>query len=288
MARGEPALPQQAGRLPRENGMGVMAEGLWYVKRCRLFERLSQEQLGRLESRARVRSFPKNTPVYLPSDDGDAVFVLAQGRVKICNFTPDGKQAILAFVEPGELFGEQALLEEGRREEHAETVLPSTIVQLPADELQRLMAATPELTLSISRLIGFRRRRIERRLKALLFRSNRERLVQLLLDLAEQYGRPAPQGVVIDIKLSHQDLASVIGSTRESVTLLLGQLQLEGHVKVARQRVVVRDMKRLAAALDETAGGNRTGESRRGDDGGLPRRAAPPAPCGSCAKDDEE
>ncbi|MBI1904081.1 MAG: Crp/Fnr family transcriptional regulator [Planctomycetia bacterium] len=265
-----------------------MAERLWYVKKCRLFERLSAEQLGRLENRARVRSFAKNTPVYLPSDDGDAVFVLAEGRVKLCNFTPDGKQAILAFIEPGELFGEQALLEDGPREEHAETVLASTIIQLPADELQRLMAQTPELTLGITRLIGFRRKRIERRLKSLLFRSNRERLVQLLLDLAEQYGRPDEKGLVIDIKLSHQDLASVIGSTRESVTLLLGQLQLEGHLKVARQRIVVRDMKRLVAVLDETAGGDRKAETRHGENGGLPRRAAPPAWCGSRGTDEQD
>src|SRR5918992_2989674 len=113
-----------------------MADQLWYIKNCRLFEQLTSEQFARLEQRARVRRIPKATPIYLPSDAASAVFLLAEGRVKLCSFTPDGKQAILAFIEPGELFGELALLEESEREEHAETMAASTLVLLPGDAIE--------------------------------------------------------------------------------------------------------------------------------------------------------
>ncbi len=227
-----------------------MADQVWYIKNCRLFEQLTAEQFARLEQRARVRRFPKNTPVYLPSDLSDGVFLLAEGRVKLCSITPDGKQAILAFIEPGELFGELALLEESEREEHAETMAASMLVLLPGDALVQLMNESPHLALGVTKLIGLRRKRIEKRLKSLLFRSNRDRLIHLLLDLAAQYGRESEDGILLSIPLSHQELASIIGATRETVTTLLGELQLARLIKVARQRLVIRDLKRLAACID--------------------------------------
>jgi CRP/FNR family transcriptional regulator, cyclic AMP receptor protein len=88
-------------------------------------------------------------------------------------------------------------------------------------------------------------------LKSLLFRSNRDRLIHFLLELAEKYGQRTPEGVLLGIKLSHQDLAGVIGSTRETVTVLLGELQREGRLSVKRRQVIVKDLARLAASIDE-------------------------------------
>ena len=79
-----------------------------------------------------------------------------------------------------------------------------------------------------------------------MFRSNRDRLLGLLRELLEQYGRQIIEGILIDIRLSHQDLASLIGMTRESVTIVLGELQNERLITIGRQRIVVLDPKRLA------------------------------------------
>jgi len=125
-----------------------------------------------------LQTLPGNSTVYLRSESADGVLLLVEERGKLCSFTPDGKQAILAFIEPGEIFGELSLLGEARRDEHAETIAPSTIVLLPGDELERLMNESPQLMLGVTKRIGLRRRRIERRLKSLLFRSSRDRLVR--------------------------------------------------------------------------------------------------------------
>jgi CRP/FNR family cyclic AMP-dependent transcriptional regulator len=216
-----------------------MSEKLWYLKRCDLFERLTPDELRRVELASRARAFPRNSPIYLPADETDSVFLLASGRAQICHIHSDGKQSILAFIDPGELFGELALFEPGQREEYAEAAEPSTVVMIPGDEMRRLMAAHPDVTLGITKLIGLRRRRIERRLKNLLFLSNRERITHLLLELAEQYGRRTPEGVQLGIRLSHQELANVVGSTRETVTVILGELQNEGLIAVGRRKVTL-------------------------------------------------
>jgi len=109
--------------------------------------------------------------------------------------------------------------------------------------MERLMHEIPHVSLGITKMIG---KRIERRLRNLLFLSNRDRLTHLLLELAEEYGRRTNEGVELGVKLSHQELANVIGSTRETVTVVLGELQSEGLVKVGRRRIVLLNSKKLA------------------------------------------
>ena len=226
-----------------------MSEKFWYLKSCNLFERLTSEQIEQVEARSKSREFAKNSLIYLPSDRSDSVLLLTSGRVKIYHITAEGKQAVLAFIDPGELFGELAVFESGQRDEFAETMQASTLVMIPSHVIQRLMEAHPGVSLGITRLMGLRRQRIERRLKALLFHSNRERLVHLLLELAEKYGRPTEQGLLIGIKLSHQDLASVIGSTRETVTVLLGELAAERQLIVRRRQIILTEIEQMAASI---------------------------------------
>lgn len=225
-----------------------MNEKLWYLKQCLLFQKLTPDELGPLEAVTRAREFRRGDPIYLPADQADGVLLLTSGRAKIASFSDDGKQTILAFIEPGELFGELALIGSDTREEYAEAVEKSTVLLMPAGVLQELVNTNQRLCQGITKLFGLRRQRIERRLKYLLFRSNRERLVSLLVELAAQYGEPADGGVRLKIKLSHQDLASIIGSTRETVTVVLGELQAEGLLTTGRRKILLTDVDRLAAA----------------------------------------
>ena len=223
-----------------------MTERLWSLKQSRLFQQLSVADLASLESHARVRDFSPRQVIYAPADASESVFLVVRGRVRLMSLTPDGKEAVLGLVEPGELFGEMALLSPAPREEHAEAALSSTIAALPRDVLEAAMSRHGELSLEIWKFIGWRRQRIERRLRGLLFRSTRERVLLLLVDLAEQYGRPNRDGTVeLGIRLSHQEIANLIGATRESVTVTLGELQSEGLLTVGRQRLAIASLDRL-------------------------------------------
>jgi len=226
-----------------------MNDKFWYLKSCELFERLTPVQIQRLEARARSRKFERKSLVYVPTDAGDSVMLLTSGRVKIYHLTSDGKQALLAIIDPGEMFGELAMLDSGEREEFAETMEASSIVLIPGSVVQQLMEESPQLSLGVTKMMGLRRRRVERRLKSLLFRSNRERLIHLLLELVEKYGQRTDEGIRIGIKLSHQDLASIIGSTRETVTVVLGELQTERNVIIKRRQIILTRPKELAAGI---------------------------------------
>lgn len=228
-----------------------MDDKLWYLKQANLFEQLSAEEIARVESRSRMQVFPRKGIVYLPNDPGNSVYLLTAGRIRLYHVTSEGKETVLAFIEPGEIFGELSLFGQAQREEFAEAMEKSTIVRIPGDEMQQLLADRPAIMMQVTRMMGLRRQRIERRLKALLFRSNRDRLVYLLLELAEKYGQPFPEGIKLGIRLSHQDMASMIGSTRETVTVLLGELQYARSLIVKRRQIILTDLKQLASVLDE-------------------------------------
>ncbi|MEQ9410397.1 MAG: Crp/Fnr family transcriptional regulator [Fuerstiella sp.] len=227
-----------------------MNEKYWYLKRCPVFSDLSPEQLQTVESSCYAREFSRGEMIYLPSDHGDSVMLLARGRVRVYHVTHEGKQAILGFVEPGELFGELSAFNGSRREEYAEAMEKTLVVLMPRAVVQRLMQQHPGVSIRLTSLFGLRLKRVERRLKSLLFRSSRERLVHLLLELAEKYGRRTEDGVLIAQKISHQDMASIIGATRETVTITLGELQSEGILQINRRRITLKDCDGLALATD--------------------------------------
>jgi len=231
----------------------TMGNAIWYLKRCSLFELITAEQAARIERAARLKTFRTRDIIYAPGEPGATVLVLAKGRVKVKDVTPDGKETILAFIEQGEIFGEMALFEAEPRQEYAEATEPSSVLSLPTTELFWLMEQHPQMALSITKIIGLRRRRIENRLRNVLFYSSRDRLIHLLRELADAYGEQIGDLYEIRLPFSHHELAGLIGVSRETVTNVLGQLQLEGSVRVARRRITILDWKSMSAAESRAA-----------------------------------
>ena len=232
-----------------------MEGSLWYLKQCDLFEHLAPEQAQRLNRSARIRTFARNAVIYAPSEPGLSVLVVASGRVKIKDITPDGKETILAFLEAGEIFGELTLLDGQARQEYAEAVVETQILLLPRDDLLWLMETRPDVALAVARLIGIRRRRVEARLRNLLFLSSRDRMVHMLLELQKSHGDRNGQRCKIRLPLSHQDLAGLIGVTRETATVVLGRLQADRLIQVERRRIIILDSSRLEALVKSGARG---------------------------------
>lgn len=228
-----------------------MRDNYWYLKNCSLFSQLSTEDVQELEAESRMKVLKRGEPVYLPDQLADGILFVAQGRVKLGHSTPDGKQAILGFIDSGEIFGELSVFGGQRRDEYAETTEKTTLVLIPKQTFSRIMQKYPHIALGVTKIIGCRRQRIQRRLRNLLFRSNRERVIHLLLELVERYGEQVPEGLLLNIRLSHLEMASIIGSTRETVTVVLGQLQKENYLTIARRKIIIKDLARLAQEVGE-------------------------------------
>lgn len=215
-----------------------------------LFGTLDEGKLARVRDQAQLIRVERRTLVFAPTVPRDRVFLLISGYVRLYHVTIHGRQVLLALVGPGELFGEDALVAAGERVHFAESMEAATVVVVAAGGIKALMQHDPGLCFRMAELVGQRRMECERRLLSVLFRPIRDRVVFLLLDLAEKFGRPRAEGVEIGLRLSHQDLASAVGSTRETISLTVGELQSEGLIQVERRGITLLDPQRLAGAVD--------------------------------------
>lgn len=216
-----------------------------HLQSCTTLRALTPAQLSCLAECCRMQTIPRKSFVYQTTDAARSVYLLAAGRVRVTDMNDAGKQSILAFFQPGRLFGELAICHARPREECCEAIEDSTVVVIPVSDFRQLIRANSELSFDIITLFGDRRRRIERRLKSMLFRSNRQRMVHVIRELAEEYGTPDGDGIRISIALSHQELGRLIGATRETVTIILGQLRNEGLVRIDRREIVITQPDRL-------------------------------------------
>jgi len=228
--------PSPASLRPSFNDMN---EKFWYLKKYPAFADLNTEDIRSLDSVCQVQQYSRGDVIYFPGDHADSTMLLTSGRVRIYHITGEGKQAILGFVEANETFGELSAFQNTNRGEYAEAIEKCVVLQVPQHALRHIMEQHPAVATRMNEVFANRARRAERRLKSLLFGSSRDRLWDLLEDLADRYGMPTQGGIVIAQKISHQDLASIIGATRETVTITLGELQNEGRIEINRRRITM-------------------------------------------------
>ena len=207
---------------------------------------MSDVEVKHLDEITFMKHYDKKDLIYLPGDVSDQVYLLKEGRVKISKLSEDGREITLVILEPGEIFGESALIDDKEtRSTVAEALENAYLCVISRRDFEEFINNKPELALSVTKLIGFRRRQIENMLEDLVFRGVHERLGILLLRLAERHGKEVDGKKLIDISLTHYDYANLIGSTRETTTACLNDFKREGLIEFQKRKVVIINEKGL-------------------------------------------
>jgi len=220
---------------------------LWYLKKVPLLAELGPEALARLAEKVEVREVRRREVVYLPGDPGEALFVVNGGRIKISKVTRDGKALTLSYCGPSEIFGETCLVDGGPREEMAEAMENSMVTEIQRVDFENLLASYATLGLRMTQLLASRRRDLENKIETLVFRDVTSKLAELLLELADKYGVEDSRGTLVAIKITHQELANLIGSTRETVSLTLSQFKRKKLISTEGRKVIISDSESLRA-----------------------------------------
>lgn len=222
---------------------------LWYLKHIRLFSGLSQAEMQEMEQITRMEAVKKRQPLYLPGDPSSNVYLLKQGRVKIANTAPSGKEVTFDILEPGEIFGELDVLDDSPRTTIAEALDDTLICVIRREDFDRYLNRHPNLTVQLTKLIGLRLRKIQSRVEDLVFRDVPARLAHLLLELSKTEGVPNGPGIRIRAKLTHQEMANLIGCSRETVSATLGLFREEGLIRMDGRSVTIVSIQRLSQRL---------------------------------------
>ena len=220
---------------------------LWYIKKIPLFQDVSQDTIHRLVQAMELKEVRRRQVVYLPGDPGRSVYFVNGGRIKVSKVTRDGKELTLAYRGPGEVFGELVLIDGGPREEMAEAMENALISELERGEFEKILQKEGMVGYRLTKIVAQRRRDVENKIEQLIFKDVNAKLAELLLRLAAEYGIDDKRGTLVALKITHQEMANLIGSTRETVSLTLSQFKRKGLIQTEGRKVILADREGLRA-----------------------------------------
>lgn len=218
---------------------------LWYLENFSFFDVLSSEDRIKLSNVAVMHRVPKDTVIYYDDDLASCFYLVKEGKIKITRKSNSGKEIILALLGPGEVFGELSIAGQEEREEVATTSEDALICLFKVGDFQGLMANNPKLSLQLTKLIGLRLKKIQRRLESLMFRTSEERIKDFLKELADEFGYKiaiSPGEIAIPIRLTHDDIGKLTATSRQTVSSVLKSLEKKGIITYDRYRIYVKNI----------------------------------------------
>ncbi len=219
---------------------------LWCVKRIDLFQELTGEELKQVDQMSEMLTFKRGQQIFFHGGPGGYVYCLKSGRVKISRLSQEGKELILDIVMPGEIFGEILVGGEAAEDTMAEAMEDTQICLIPRNRFEQLLRVHPNLSFHLIKLIGLRLRRIESRIEDLVFKDVQGRLATILLQLARDHGIRDSRGILLRPRLTQQQLASLIGASREVVNQTLAEFKRQGLIAIEGRRIIISDQEALA------------------------------------------
>ncbi len=213
--------------------------GRMMLQRSPLFRGLPPPAFERVAALATQRQYREGEVVCSQGDAGDALYAVVTGRIRISTGTPDGREIFLNIMEPGDTFGEIALLDGGTRTASAVAMVSSELVMLRREHLFGLLAKEPQVALELLRLCGERLRWTSGLLEDAALLEVPARLAKRLLSLAQLHGERSGQGFTL--RISQENLASFLGVTRQAVNQQLQVWKAKGWVELGRGVIIVRD-----------------------------------------------
>lgn len=216
------------------------------LSRAPLFVALDDEAAAAL--RAAVLRLPvqRGATIFAEGDEGDRLYVILDGKVKLTQTSFDGRENVLAVMGPGDMFGELSLFDPRRRTANAVAITDGTLAALPHSALRELITGRPEVSLELLRTMAQRLRKTTDALSDLVFSDVPGRVAKAILDMAERFGVQHPQGILVPHDLTQEELAQLVGASRETVNKALADFASRGWVRLEGRSVVILDLERLA------------------------------------------
>jgi len=203
-----------------------------------IFQDLSSAEILALSSRAPVREVEAKALLYSPEHPLEVLFMINEGRVQVYSLSLDGRMITHAILEAGTLFGEMALMGQSLHGSYAQTLDPCTLCVMNVVDVRTLLLSDTRVAQRVLEVLGRRLLDVERRISILTFKLVPIRVISLLLHLSEN-------GMSPEIRCTHEELASMVGANRETVTRVLNELRARNAIEVHRGRITILDPQQL-------------------------------------------
>ncbi|SMO78238.1 CRP/FNR family transcriptional regulator, anaerobic regulatory protein [Melghirimyces algeriensis] len=225
---------------------------MWYLSQINLMEELPLEDLKEIERMAPMSKIPKGTIISSPGEAPPALYLLKKGKVRLYKLNREGKEFTLGILGDGNIFGEVETFSTGTRDTYVEAMEETLLCVLNKKDFEEFMKERPQLAIKLIGILTERLREAEEMLENLAYGSVQKRLLYLLSKLVHHFGNQKGAYWELDLRLSHQDLAAMIGATRETVSATLSELTRQGVISKERNKRDLRiHRKKMESMMNE-------------------------------------
>ncbi|TAK55083.1 MAG: Crp/Fnr family transcriptional regulator [Bacteroidetes bacterium] len=217
----------------------------WYLKNINIFDGMDDVQMGHIEKMTTMTYVDKHRPIYFPEQPSNNIYFLKEGHVKLSRIHEDGREIILDVLGPGEILGELSLIEEGGQKELAEALDNVLICTMNKRDFETMVMNNPALNLRLTKWVGLRLRRFEEKMSELAFKDVNKRIISFLIRYAEDFGKIKGGTVTIPSFLSHQEIAYLTATSRQTVTTVLNDLKTQRLIDFSRKEFAIKNFDKL-------------------------------------------
>ena len=213
---------------------------IWAIEDVNLFNLLCPHKFKKFKTCHTFDAYKKSDYIYFEEDAANKIYLIEKGKVKIGYYNEDGTEVVKAILSKGELFGEKAILGEEKRDEFAQSIDNNTsICPVGINTMHDLMRDNKTFSLRIYKFIGYKLKKLERRLQLLLFKDSKTRLVEFLDELCTEYGYNCDKtgDTIINHPYTQKDIASLIGISRPTLNILMNELKEESVIDFNRKQI---------------------------------------------------
>lgn len=223
----------------------------WCLSEVDIFCDLSAEEMQVIADNTPMRTYPAGEVLYSPHNPVEALFILKRGRVRVFRVSEDGRALTTAIITPGTIFGEMVLLGQSMYDNFAEAIDESVVCVMSKADVHRFLMSDQRIASRIAEILGKRLGDMERRLTESVFKSVPQRIASTVCTLAQDTPRSGMWARGPQISLTHEQLAALVGTSRETATKVLGEFAEQGLLRLGRGRITVVDLAGLQAAAGE-------------------------------------
>ncbi|MEL6636375.1 MAG: Crp/Fnr family transcriptional regulator [Bacteroidota bacterium] len=224
----------------------------WYLENVDLKMMMSPQKMMEAQEKLLHRHFKKGENIYLPQDLADKVYFVQTGRVKIGNYSDQGKEITKTILGEGEIFGELGLIGTEKHRDFAVALEDVTLCIMTVEEMKAMMKQYSGLSLFFMKMMGARVLEMEQRLESMVFKDSRTRIIEYLLYLVEKKGQRVGYEMLVRRFLTHQEIANLTATSRQTVTTVLNDLRSRNIITFNRRRLLVRDLEQLTNEINKT------------------------------------
>lgn len=218
----------------------------WYLRNHKLFSTLSNKDITDLCIITRFKEAQKGEIIYFADEPVQRIYFLKKGMIKIVEVNGEGEEIIKDIIQQGDLFGEITLSSAAEGHEYAQAMTKEVIIcSFKLEDFERILEKDPALAMKFYKFIGFKFKRLQNQYSNLVFKDVRSRVIGFLKEWAEREGQSQGKSVILTNYLTHQDIASLVCSTRQTVTQLLNELEESGKLTYSRKEIRIPDINQL-------------------------------------------